>query len=401
MNETSKPIIDHAELVDHWVNRVEKIGPVLESEASDGEQIRELTRKSMDALHEQRLFRMLLAKKAGGEELPLPVYCHVIEAIARYDGSAAWCVGQGSGCSMLSAYLDAGISGKIWGKNPNGVLAWGPGKSEARAVEGGYLVTAKTMFVSGSHHATWLATHCSNVYEIDGSIRKGKNGKPVILTTFIPAKETTLSDNWYVFGLRNTGSDGFELNEHFVPDEHTIVRATMIEGTEDISTLYNFSMMAIYAMGFASVALGIGAAFLDKFLEIAQNKKPRNAEDILRENPVVQDEVARMRAKLRGARRYLFSEVEEAWKEAIKFGSPTLEQRLEIRLSATHAIHEAKSVVDTLFDTGGTSSIFMDGPFERRLRDIHAVALQIQGRKTHFRTVGEWLMGLPPNMGVL
>ncbi len=108
-----------------------------------------------------------------------------------------------------------------------------------------------------------------------------------------------------------------------------------------------------------------------------------------------------MRAKLRGARRYLYSEVEEAWNQAIKFGSPTLEQRLEIRLSATHAIHEAKSVVDTLFDTGGTSSIFMDGPFERRLRDIHAVALQIQGRKTHFRTVGEWLMGLPPNMGVL
>ena len=153
----------------------------------------------------------------------------------------------------------------------------------------------------------------------------------------------------------------------------------MIEGTENLSTLYNFSMMAIYAMGFASVALGIGGAFLEKFLEIAQNKKPRNAEDILRENPVVHDEVARMRAKLRGARRYLFGEVEEAWEEAIKFGSPTLEQRLEIRLAATHAIHEAKCVVDTLFDTGGTSSIFMDGPFERRLRDIHAVALQIQG----------------------
>ena len=108
-----------------------------------------------------------------------------------------------------------------------------------------------------------------------------------------------------------------------------------------------------------------------------------------------------MRAKLRGARRYLFGEVEEAWEEATKFGSPTLEQRLEIRLAATHAIHEAKCVVDTLFDTGGTSSIFMDGPFERRLRDIHAVALQIQGRKTHFRSVGEWLVGQPPNMGII
>ena len=401
MNETSKPIIDYGDLADHWIQRVKEIGPLLEATAGEGEKIRELTQESMDALHEQKLFRMLLAKKAGGEELPLPVFCRVIEAIAKYDGSAAWCVGQGSGCSMLGAYLDSEISSKIWGENTNGVLAWGPGKSEARAVEGGYLVTAKTMFVSGRHHATWLATHCSIVYETDGTVRKSESGKPVILTTFIPAGETQLSDNWYVFGLRNTGSDGFELNEHFVPDAHTIVRANMIEGTENLSTLYNFSMMAIYAMGFASVALGIGGAFLEKFLEIAQNKKPRNAEDILRENPVVHDEVARMRAKLRGARRYLFGEVEEAWEEAIKFGSPTLEQRLEIRLAATHAIHEAKCVVDTLFDTGGTSSIFMDGPFERRLRDIHAVALQIQGRKTHFRSVGEWLMGHPPNMGII
>ncbi len=401
MNEASKPVIDYADMAQEWVRRVDEIGPILDAEAADGEKIRELTGKAMAALHEKRLFRMLLAKKAGGEELPLPVFCRVIEAIAKYDGSAAWCVGQGSGCSMLGGYLDTEISGKIWGDNANGVLAWGPGKAEAKAVDGGYLVTAKTMFVSGSHHATWLATHCSPVHEPDGSVRMGKGDKPEIRTAFIPASETTLSDDWYVFGLRNTGSDGFQLKDHFVPTEHTIVRATMIEGTDDLSTLYNFSTMAIYAMGFASVALGLSAAVVEKFLEIAQNKKPRNAADVLKDNPVVQDEVARMRAKLRGARRYLFTEVEDAWQEALINGAPTLEQRLEIRLAATHAIHEAKAVVDTLFDTAGTSSIFMDGPFERRLRDIHAVALQIQGRKTHFRTVGEWLMGHPPNMSVI
>ncbi|MBK19756.1 MAG: hypothetical protein CMM52_13060 [Rhodospirillaceae bacterium] len=401
MNEASKPIFDYAQLSEQWVNRVDKIGSVLESEAADGEEIRELTKNAMNALHEQRLFRMLLAKKAGGEELPLPVFCRVIEAIAKYDGSAAWCVGQGSGCSMLGGYLDTAISSKIWGDNADGVLAWGPGKAEAKAVDGGYLVSAKTMFVSGSHHATWLATHCNTVYEKDGTVRLGTGDKPEVRTTFFPASETTLSDTWNVVGLRSTGSDGFVLEDHFVPEEHTIVRATMIEGTDDLSTLYNFSTMAIYAMGFASVALGLSAAILEKFLEIAQEKKPRNSADVLSDNPVVHDEVARMRAKLRSARRYLFSEVEDAWEEALTNGAPTIDQRLEIRLAATHAIHEAKTVADTLFDTGGTSSIFSDGPFERRLRDIHAVALQIQGRKTHFRSVGEWLMGHPPNMRVI
>ena len=32
-------------------------------------------------------------------------------------------------------------------------------------------------------------------------------------------------------------------------------------------------------------------------------------------------------------------------------------------------------------------------PFERRFRDIHTVALQIQARKSHFEAVGAWMFG--------
>ena len=111
--------------------------------------------------------------------------------------------------------------------------------------------------------------------------------------------------------------------------------------------------------------------------------------------------MARGYAKLSAARAYLRNSVDEAWDEAVRSGSATIEQRMAIRLAATHAIHEAKAVVDTLFDTGGTSSVFASAPFERRFRDIHAVALQIQGRKTNFETFGAWLMGQGPDMGAI
>ena len=71
------------------------------------------------------------------------------------------------------------------------------------------------------------------------------------------------------------------------------------------------------------------------------------------------------------------------------------------RLASTFAIHEAKSVVDTLYDAAGASAIFVSAPFERRFRDIHSVSQQLQGRRAHFQTVGAFLLGHPADMSVV
>jgi alkylation response protein AidB-like acyl-CoA dehydrogenase len=156
-----------------------------------------------------------------------------------------------------------------------------------------------------------------------------------------------------------------------------------------------FSQTSIYAMGFAATALGIARRFLTDFLTLAQEKTPRLTRSPIRDNPVVQDEVARVEARLSSGRAFLHTEIEKAWHEAETTGELSMAQRMRIRLAATHAIHEAKYLVDTLFDTSGTSAVFASGPFERRFRDIHTVALQIQGRKTHFQGVGAWMLGHP------
>jgi hypothetical protein len=53
------------------------------------------------------------------------------------------------------------------------------------------------------------------------------------------------------------------------------------------------------------------------------------------------------------------------------------------------------AVVDTLYHEAGASAILMANPFERRFRDIHAVAQQVQGRRANFELVGQRLLGLP------
>ncbi len=379
-----------------WLRRVASIGSVLEAEAPEADRLRELTGKAIAALHGERMLRLLLPGDVGGFELPLPEFFEIVEAVAGFDGSAAWCVCQGNACAMLAGYLDARLAAEIWAGDSTALLAWGPGRAEARAVAGGYRVNANTFFASGSHHATWLAAHCL-VVEADGTPRRDSAGVQENRSMLIPAAEATLSDSWNVVGLRGTGSDGFVIENLFVPEKRSIVRARMIEDRPPRSRLHALPLMTVYASGFAGVALGIARGFLDRFLDLALTKKPRGIAEALKDSPVVQNEAARAEARLSAARAFLVDEIGRSWRELERDGRASIETRMRIRLAGTHSIHEAKAVVDMLYDTAGSSAVLADGPFERRFRDIHAVALQIQGRKRHYQTYGGWMMGREVN----
>ena len=48
----------------------------------------------------------------------------------------------------------------------------------------------------------------------------------------------------------------------------------------------------------------------------------------------------------------------------------------------------------------GATAIFHAQAFERRFRDIHAIAQQIQARDIHYESVGQVLLGLDPDATV-
>lgn len=388
---------------EEWLARVAAVGPIAQADAPEADRLGRLTDGTQAALQEQGLFRLLLPRVLGGVELDLPTFFAIIEALGKYDGSAAWCVCQGNGCALLGSYLDREAADAIWLDNPKGILAWGPGKAEARAVDGGYSVTARCGFVSGSNHASWIGAHCM-VVEEDGAPRLDEDGVQENRTCVFPATATKLSNDWDAIGLRGSGSDSYTVEDMFVPTEHTIVRAKMVATRTPRTSLHYLPLMSVYSIGFAAIALGLARTFHDEFMKLAMDKKPRNKTAALKDNAVVQTEVAVTDAKISSARAYLLGAAEEGWAEMQKSGRMTVEQRMRIRLAGTYAIHEAKEALDTLYDAAGTSAIFPSTPFERRFRDIHTVAQQIQGRKSHFQTVGEWMFGAsvnPDNMSVI
>ena len=148
------------------------------------------------------------------------------------------------------------------------------------------------------------------------------------------------------------------------------------------------------------MALGIARGMLEDFVELARDKVPRGAKGTLRENNVIQSQVAQAEAKLRSSRAFLLCTLDEMWGEAGRTGHFSRAQSASLRLASTWAIHQARDVVSALYHAAGSTAIFDDNPFERRFRDMHTASQQSQGRPVHLETVGQILLGLEPQMAM-
>lgn len=374
------------------LDRARALVPQIASLAAEIERERRLPARVLDALHEARLFRLILPRSLDGLETDPVTFFHVIEAIATADASTAWCLSQAGGCATAAAYLDPAVARRVFG-DPHAVLAWGPGpKAKAVAVEGGYRVTGVWAFASGCRHASWLGAHCP-VFEPDGRPRIEPDGQQTLRTMLVPAAEVEWTDIWSVVGLRGTASDQFALNDHFVRQDHSITRDYLKERREP-GPLYRMPALTCYELGFAGVALGLARASLDVFVDVARNKVPRGMKSVIRDNAVVQSGTAQAEVRVRAARAFLVQSAQEIWNDVSRpDGILTLDHRMTLRMASTHAIHAARDAVDFAYNAAGTTAIFESHPLERRFRDMHTVTQQLQGRLSHFETVGAYLLG--------
>ena len=393
---TSGPVTGLASSGADCLARARALIPLLQSAAARIDATRELPKDVLDGMHDAGMFRLLIPRAYGGFELKPSEYVRCVEAIAIGDASAAWCMNQGSGCSMTAAWLMPEVSREIWGGKRD-VLAWGQGPgAQAVRVEGGWRCTGTWSFASGSRHATWLGAMCS-CFHADGSPVLRADGKPWDRTMLFRREFARIDDVWQVVGLRGTGSDTYSLESHFVDDAHSVTRESPAERRE-LGLLYRFQAMQLYASGFACVGLGTARAALDAFIALAKGKSQAWSSERLRDNHAVQRIIGYSDSALKAAKAGLLDVLDEQWEVVGRTGELAVDGRIAVRQAATFAIHTARDVVHQVYHEAGSTAIFDNQPFERRLRDINSVSQQLQGRRTHFETVGLYLLGGEPNL---
>jgi alkylation response protein AidB-like acyl-CoA dehydrogenase len=347
-----------------------------------------LTPAVTSALIENGLYRSLLPQSLGGSEAPLETFMLMQEEIAKADASTAWCLGQCSVCAMTAAYLDPDAANEIFNTAP-GILAWGAINHEVQAVPGGYKTTARWDFASGSRQASWLGAHV-RVVEPDGSTRRKQDGSPEIRTILFPAASATMYDVWDTIGLRGTGTDSYSVENLFVPDKFAALRDDPTALREK-GPLYKLSTNMVFSMGFGATSLGVARATLDAVTDLARGKTPQGIK-AMRDNNAVQGLIGRTEANLRAARAYLYGTAAEVWRDLSR-GDPITEQhRIALRIAATWTIHQSAAVVDTAYHMAGATAVFNANKLERRFRDMHTIAQQIQGRDSHYEDVGKAIL---------
>ncbi|HEX9360788.1 MAG TPA: acyl-CoA dehydrogenase family protein [Bradyrhizobium sp.] len=371
------------------IERACALAPLIAREADEIERTRRLTQPVVSALIENGLYRVLLPQSVGGAEAPPEIFMQMLEEVAKADASTAWCLGQCSVCAMTAAYLDPDAAREIFAA-PTGILAWGSIAHEVQVVPGGYRATARWDFASGCRQASWLGAHVQ-IVEADGTRRRKPDGAPEVRTILFPLESATLYDVWDVIGLNGTGTDSYSVDNLFIPEKFSVLRDDPADLREK-GPLYRITTYTMFGLGFAAVSLGVARATLDAAIDLARGKASFGLK-AMRENNAVQGAIGRLEGNLRAARAYLYATANEAWRDLAQTGKLGEQHRIALRLASTWTIHQAASVVDTAYHMAGATAVFRANKFERRFRDMHAIAQQVQARNNHYEDVGKAILG--------
>ena len=378
--------------IDHYLKLA---GPLAEQVASLADHIdrdRQMPAELANNLADAGFFRLLLPQSLGGAELAHPDFLRILEVFAGADASVAWCLNQNNVFSTSSVRMDQGTAREIWAE-PRAVVTNGPPTSASIAVpvDGGYRLSGHWNFSSGSDHATWIAALAP--IGQPGQVLDGARNREGARMLLMPRDEVQFVDLWHVHGLRGTGSFSFQIDDMFIPNERTYEAEG--EPGED-GPLYVIPRTLLFGSGFATVALGVARKSLEIAIETASSRTPGRSRTLLRDQQTTHRLIGEAHAIHRSAQCFLRDSAAAVWESVCRNRAVPIDERLQLRVAATHALRMAAQVVDTSYNLCGSAAIFEANPIQRRFQDMHVITQHTQASFSHYETAGQALLGLQP-----
>lgn len=341
--------------------------------------------ETVRAMQAAGLYRALVPARFGGDERSPADFLRMIERVAIADGSAGWVASFGVSHTYLAS-LPAETLAAVYAESPDIVFAGAIFPPQAaEMVEGGYRVSGRWSFASGSPGASLIGV----------GIKGGPSGG-LPLVAVMPADKVEIVPDWDVIGMRGTGSYDVVARDVFVPTEWTFVRGSA--ASIDLP-VYRYPSMAIAAQVLAVVGLGVARAAIDHLVALATKRASITGAPLLAERAHVQIAVAQAEVALRAARAIFYEVTEEAWAMLQAGDAVPPEHIVLIRLAATNAARIGADVARKVFEQAGTAGIFNSSPLSRYLQDAAVVAQHAFLTEGTWQSAGQGLLGLPTPAG--
>jgi alkylation response protein AidB-like acyl-CoA dehydrogenase len=377
-----------AELVD----RVRELQPLIRQNAAQGEQDRRVTQEVIDAIAAAGLFKIAQPRRYDGYETSMRTMLDVSAALGEADGGTAWVVTLLNVCAWMIGTYPQQAQDDVWGANPgalvSGVLA---PTAEARKVEGGYQVTGRWFWNSGSWHADWAVLGIPVTDDAGEVVDQG--------LALIPRADLDLEETWFVAGMKSTGSNCLIARDVFVPAHRIVSVPPAIEGhygTEHTDeTFYQSAFVPILALVLVGPQLGLGRAALEIVKEKAAKKPISYTFYTTQADSVAfQLQIAEAAMLLDTAHLHAYRAADDIDQAAARGTYPDFITRARVRADTGWVVEHVTRAIDILLSAHGAGSFADANPLQRIWRDSsvaarHAVVLPV----VSYEVYGKALLG--------
>jgi alkylation response protein AidB-like acyl-CoA dehydrogenase len=371
---------------------VDELGPTLAARAREIEALRTVPEDIIDRLREIGIFRMLTPKSHGGLELPFPSVVPILSKLAEADGSTGWTAMIGCGTALLYSRLPQSTFELVYHNGPDAIMAGtAHALGTAQQTSGGYRVSGRWPFASGSPHADWIMGGAK--VAVDNWSRAGAKDEARYILFALPADQWRIEDTWYASGLKGSSSHHVALDDVLVPDANCF----SLRGPSCVPGPLYTSVNALIPFFHAAFAVGLAKGACDDIRDLASGgKKPYRMHTVLRNSPIFQYELGRTQADWCASSAYLTTQAERHWSIAKSGGLECSELIFESMQMGVWVTATCTRVVDQCYTMGGGTSVYDSSPLQRRLRDMHAATQHMIAAQRHYASVGALALGLAP-----
>lgn len=371
-----------------------KLAPKVAARADEIAKQRRLPADLVGELKAAGVFRMPMPAAWGGPKLSPRVQNEVIEILSAADPSVGWCAMIGSDAGFYAAFLEEDAARALY-PDLDGVTA-GMLQPAGRAlrVPGGYRVSGRWAFGSGSTHADVIVGGCL-VFDDDQPVLT-EQGLPSWRVMMAPAASWQVLDTWYTTGLAGSGSNDYTTSDLFVPAEHSF---SLLEPARRKEPLYAFNGM--FFINLHGVALGLARRAIDVVHKLAGEKMLVPELVLMKDVLRVRTALARAEGMLGAARAYTYETMDRVWEALCAGAALSRELRLHIAMSRVNAFQMARDVAQAMLDTAGSSSIYSSSPLDRLLRDAITLRTHIAVQDRLLEQISALAVGEDPSVPFL
>lgn len=355
------------------VERVRKLQPLIRSHALRTERERRVTGEVIAALTDAGVHRMNVPRRYGGYQSSARTQVEVLSEVSAACGSTGFTALIQAGCAFIAALFPDEAQDEIFADPDVRVSGTLVPKAKARPVDGGYVVDGTSPFATGCQDSDW--------HLLTAVAESGEGHPPELLWTAVPMAELDVLDDWHVAGLAGSGSNSVVAREVHVPAHRVLPLGPLLGGSfpsrlNGADPFYGMPVLLLFCAWTAAGALGPARAALAEFGErIRQRGITYTVYGRQHEAPVTHLQFAEAAMKISSAELLTADYVSLIDARVADGNSYTTEERARIRAQSGYVARLCKEAVDLIGSASGASSLRLDVPVQRAVRDLNALNL--------------------------